>query len=71
MASIVINMNGCDLAHETNCASPEFQSSGKDAVAKYSKPARAGSRHLKAVAAATEEAIEKIAILSSAFPKCP
>lgn len=69
MASIVMNMNGCDLAHETNCASREFHSSGKDAVA--GKPARAGSRHLKAVAAATEDAIEKITILSSAFPKCP
>lgn len=71
MASVVMNMKGCDLAHAASCASPERHSPGKDAVAKPGKPVRSGSRHQIAAASAQEEPIDRRTVLSSAFPKCP
>jgi hypothetical protein len=73
MTNVVMNMDGCDLAHETlmlkefgdavNYAGPEQL---------HVKHVRTGSKHLKGVASAPEEVIDSVkSILSSAFPKCP
>jgi hypothetical protein len=77
MNSVVMDTNGCDLAHETlmlkefgeavNRANPELHLAGKDAVGKSGKPARPGSKHATSAPGKVIDGVRSVLD----FPKCP
>lgn len=87
MATIVMNMDGCDIAHEAlklkeygeeaMCSGqyPQCSPAGESPVVKISRHAPARERALTpdvALSSAQEEVIDSVgSLLSTAFPKCP